>query len=492
MADYRLSAQIISRGKGQSAIASAAYRAAARLDDPRTGEQHDYTRKGGVVFSAVLAPENAPDWMRDRGQLWQAVEAAEKRRDAQLARELQLSLPHELTDEQRRALVLGFVQEQFVARGMVADVAIHQPGRGGDERNHHAHVMVTLRTLMGDGFSNKKPQHTATERAAALNVEREAWALHQNRALERHGHAARVDHRSFDARGIDREPTQHLGPTAADMERKGRASRIGDENRAADFNNASRADRYRQAWDAEAQRDQARQSFDAWAQRTAATISHSSDTAFERDRRSMSVRQTTQRNQLAATLAQRYGAQKAAIGAELEAVDRRLQARGVRKVVRGIFGRTRADEKAREDLARVLRSIEQRERDTRRALMQRHKTEQLALRERSDAGRQRRLDGIERRRQERESNGWVQPNRHNANSRPLHGVFREAARSADPTTQTTPQAAPRPQETPRTANPWESTFLQQKNPWESDLGRDRGPTRERTPERDTGPKNDKN
>ena len=546
VADYRLSAQIISRAKGQSSIASAAYRAAARLDDPRTGEQHDYTRKGGVVFSAVLAPENAPEWMRDRGQLWAAVEAVEKRRDAQLARELQLSLPHELDDEQRRALVLGFVQEQFVARGMVADVAIHQPGRGGDERNHHAHVMVTMRTLMGDGFSNKKPQHTATERAAALNVEREAWALHQNRALERHGHAARVDHRSFEARGIDREATQHLGPTAADMERKGRPSRIGDENRTADFNNASRADRYLQQWDAEAQRDQAKQSFDAWSQRTAATISHSAEKTFERDRRSMSVRQTTQRNQLAAELAQRYGAQKAAIGAELQAVDRRLQARGVRRIVRGIFGRTNADEKTRQDLARVLSSIEKRETDTRRALLQRHKTEQAVLRERSEAGRQRRLAGIERKREQRERDGWTQPNRRAASfteatrprvtvprapnstvpnfvavpsmrmapkgmpepsqrqaaprgaqpvppapQKPVGEAFRDAARPADPTPQTTPQAVPEPPTAGKTANPWESTFLSQKNPWESDLGRDRGASRERTPRDDTGPKNDK-
>ena len=125
MADYRLSAKVISRGNGQSSVASAAYRAGARLEDLRTGEIHDYTRKGGVVYSATLAPENTPDWMRDRGQLWNAVEQVEKRRDAQLAREIQLSLPHELTPDQRRDLLVGFVQEQFVDRGMIADVALH-------------------------------------------------------------------------------------------------------------------------------------------------------------------------------------------------------------------------------------------------------------------------------------------------------------------------------------------------------------------------------
>lgn len=543
MADYRLSAQIISRAKGQSAIASAAYRAAARLDDPRTGEQHDYTRKGGVVFSAVLAPDNAPEWMRDRSQLWQAVEAAEKRRDAQLARELQLSLPHELDDQQRRALIVGFVQEQFVGRGMVADVAIHLPSRGGDERNHHAHVMLTTRSLTGDGFGPKARDWNDPELLATW---REQWAHHQNRTLERHGHAARVDHRSFEARGIDREPTQHLGPTAADMERKGKPSRIGDENRTADFNNAAHADRYRKRWDAEAQRDQAKQQFATWAQRTAAAITHSTEKAFERDRRSMSVRHTRERDQLGAELTRRYGAQKATIGAELAAVDRRLQAKGVRRIVRGIFGRTKADEKAREDLARVARSIEQRERDTRRVLLQRHKAEQGTLRDNSEARQRRRLEGIERARQQREAENWKRvfsftnakpqeqertgrtprtpgdtppafisvpaprmapkgmpqpPQRQAAPTsaqhvapapqKPVGEAFRDGARPADSTPQTAPQATPEPPTAGKTANPWESNFLQQKNPWESDFGRDRGPTRERTPGDDPGPKNTK-
>ena len=155
MADYRLSAQVIKRSDGRSAIAAAAYRSAERLLDERTGLTSDYSRKDGVTHAEIVAPDNTPDWMHDRAQLWNAVEAVERRKDAQLAREVQLSLPHELTDEQRKELVLGFVKEQFVAKGMIADIAIHAPSADGDQRNHHAHVMLTMRTLTNEGFGNK-------------------------------------------------------------------------------------------------------------------------------------------------------------------------------------------------------------------------------------------------------------------------------------------------------------------------------------------------
>ena len=147
MADYRFSAKAISRGKGQSSVASAAYRSASRLIDGRTGEIHDYTRKQGVTHSEIIVPEGTPEWMADRSQLWNAVEVVETRKNSQLAREIQLSLPHELTDDQRTELVRDFVQGQFVNQGMIADVAIHAPDRDGDQRNHHAHVMLTMREL---------------------------------------------------------------------------------------------------------------------------------------------------------------------------------------------------------------------------------------------------------------------------------------------------------------------------------------------------------
>lgn len=480
MADYRLSAQVISRGKGQSSIASAAYRAAARLYDERTGEIHDYTRKQGVAYSAVLAPDDAPDWMRDRSQLWQAVEAAEKRRDAQLARELQLSLPHELTDEQRHKLLVGFVHEQFVNHGMIADIAIHRPDREGDERNHHAHIMLTMRSLTGEGFGNKVRSWNDSD---TLLRWREQWAHHQNRAFERHGHAARVDHRSYEDRGIDREPSQHLGPTASDMERKGKASRIGDENREAAFNNASRAERYRQHWDIEAQRDHARQQFDNWAQRKAAEISHSADIRYVADRKKLVAGHRQQRDQIGRTIRDKHEPHKATIGAELTALDRRLQATGIRKIVRGIFGRTRSDEKTRQDLARVLRSIEKREQDARRALERRQAAELAMLRDKTEAGRQRRLEGIERRRKERERSGWVQEHRRAGDPKPLQDAFRKGGPEAVAEPPKEPQAKPE-------AQPWASNVSDNQRPWESNFTRSEGPTRER-PRPAEPPTNDK-
>lgn len=228
MAVYRCEARVVGRSGGRSATAAAAYRAGERIHDARTGDVHDYARRSGVLWSDILAPENAPDWMRDRAQLWNAVEAAERRKDAQLAREFILSLPHELNDAQRAELLREFVAEQFVARGMVADVSLHAPHRQGDERNHHAHVMLTMRSLLGEGFGPKQREWNRTEQ---LEQWREAWAAYQNRALERAGSQERVDSRSLKDRGIEREAEPKIGPEANEMERKGRASERGDLRR---------------------------------------------------------------------------------------------------------------------------------------------------------------------------------------------------------------------------------------------------------------------
>jgi|HubBroStandDraft_1064217.scaffolds.fasta_scaffold01809_13 hypothetical protein len=238
MATYRLEAKIIKRSEGRSATASAAYRAAVRIDDERTGQGFDYTRKRGVLHSEILAPAGTPAWMQDRAQLWNAVEKVEKRKDAQLARDLVLSLPHELTHEQRVELVREFVRGEFVAQGMIADLSIHAPDRRGDGRNHHAHVMLTMRELAGDGFGNKNRAWNETEQ---LEQWREEWARAVNRHLERHGHEARVDHRSLEAQGVDREPEPKQGPLATEMEREGRPSNAGDDRRAAQARNEERA-----------------------------------------------------------------------------------------------------------------------------------------------------------------------------------------------------------------------------------------------------------
>lgn len=231
VAIYHLSAKVISRSSGRSAVAAAAYRHGERLIDQRQGRECDYSRKGGIEHSEILAPDNAPAWMRDRGQLWNAVEAVEKRRDAQLSREIELALPHELSADQRRELVRAFVRDQFVSRGMVADVAIHAPSRHGDDRNHHAHIMLTTRALTAEGFG---PKAREWNRAEQLEQWREAWAQHSNRALERAQVHERVDHRCLEAQraeatqggfldradALDRAPTIKLGPEASALERQ--------------------------------------------------------------------------------------------------------------------------------------------------------------------------------------------------------------------------------------------------------------------------------
>lgn len=237
MAAYRFSAQVIGRSSGRSAVAAAAYRAGIAITDERTGLAHDYTRRGGVVHAEILLPHQAPSWMAERAALWNAVEAAEKRKDAQLAREILLNLPHELDEAQRRELARGFVREEFVQRGMVADLAVHAPHQDGDDRNHHAHVMLTMRGIDGEGFGKKERGWNDT---GLLEGWRERWADHQNRALEKAGLAVRVDHRSLEDRGIDREPEPKLGPVATQMERDGRRSHAGDDLRAAWSRNAGR------------------------------------------------------------------------------------------------------------------------------------------------------------------------------------------------------------------------------------------------------------
>lgn len=217
MAIYHLSVTAVKRSAGRSATAGAAYRTASRVRDERSGETHDYTRKHGVESATILAPKDAPDWAHDREALWNAVEVADIRKDARVAREITVALPAELSPEGRRELVESWAQSAFVHQGMVADVAIHAPHREGDDRNHHAHVLLTTRRIDRDGFGPKEPDWNRRERVSEW---RESWALAQNRALELAHERDRVDHRSYEAQGLDRLPTRHLGPSGTAMERQ--------------------------------------------------------------------------------------------------------------------------------------------------------------------------------------------------------------------------------------------------------------------------------
>ena len=194
MAIYHLRASVISRSAGRSATAAAAYRVAERIEDRRTGLTFDYAARGGVDHTEILAPDHAPDWVYDRSELWNRVEESETRKNSQVAREVRVALPDELTHAQRLELVREFVRSQFVDHGMVADIALHAPGREGDERNHHAHILLTTREVDADGFTTKNRDWNKVE---ILESWREAWARDSNAVLERAGTEDRVDHRTL-------------------------------------------------------------------------------------------------------------------------------------------------------------------------------------------------------------------------------------------------------------------------------------------------------
>jgi len=249
MSTYRCSVITIGRGQGRSVLRAAAYRAGERLIDERNGDVHDYSRRSGVLHTAIMAPEHAPAWAQNRQQLWNAVEAHETRSNARLAREVQLSLPHELTDAQRIELVQDFVQENFVSLGMVADIAIHRPDAKGDQRNHHAHILLTDRPLEGNGFAAKKDRDW--NKKETLLGWRWEWAQSVNRTLELNGHSARVSPYSLEAQGLNREPQPKMGPVATNMERAGRRSEKGDERRGVQVRNAMRARKQQELRDIE-------------------------------------------------------------------------------------------------------------------------------------------------------------------------------------------------------------------------------------------------
>src|SRR5216684_1955793 len=213
VAIYHFTAKIIRRSHGRSAVAAAAYRSASAFTDQRQGQSFDYSDKSGVIHSEILLPEGAPEWMRDRERLWNAAEAAEKRRDAQVAREVEFALPEELKDFEVIGLAREFVECEFVARGMVADLNVHW-----DEGNPHAHVMLSMREVTPEGFGRKVREWN---QVGLLREWREHWADLANQHLMRAGYDIHVDHRSFKDQGIELEPTSHLGKAVDEMRGRG-------------------------------------------------------------------------------------------------------------------------------------------------------------------------------------------------------------------------------------------------------------------------------
>ena len=215
MAIYYFNASVISRSKGRSATASAAYRAGEKIIDERTGEIHDYRQKKGVDEKIILAPNNAPDWVKDRAKLWNEVERVERRVNSQVAREIKLAIPVELDRTQQLELVKTFATEQFVSKGMVADVTFHDL----DSHNPHAHIMLTMREINEQGFNPKKNRDW--NKKELLEKQREAWAETANHALEIAGVSEKIDHRTLSAQGINRIPQIHLGAAVTAMMKRG-------------------------------------------------------------------------------------------------------------------------------------------------------------------------------------------------------------------------------------------------------------------------------
>jgi len=235
LAIYHLSIKIITRGEGKSAVAAVAYRAGETIKNEYDGIIHDYTKKGGVVHTEIMLPYHAPAEYAYRAILWNAVEKIEKQCNSQLAREIEIALPVELTEEQNISLARRFVKEQFVSAGMCADVCLHDKGDG----NPHAHIMLTMRPFNDDKTwgakikkVNKKPVYTTdwNDRDKAEEW-RKAWAAYCNTALRLNGHAAVVDHRSYERQGVEQVPTVHMSVAASQMEKRGIRTERGDMNR---------------------------------------------------------------------------------------------------------------------------------------------------------------------------------------------------------------------------------------------------------------------
>ena len=252
IAIYHCSIKIVSRGKGKSAVAAAAYRSGEKLTNEWDGLTHDYTKKGGVVHSEILLPAHAPPAFSDRSTLWNSVELSEKSNNAQLAREVEIALPVELSREEQTRLVREYCSSQFVSKGMIADFNLHDTGGG----NPHAHILLTMRPLdeRGAWLPKSKKEYVLDENGEKIRlpsgryktrkvdlvdwndrenaeVWRRAWADLANEFLERNDCPERIDHRSYERQGIEQIPTVHVGVSATQMEKKGIVTERGELNR---------------------------------------------------------------------------------------------------------------------------------------------------------------------------------------------------------------------------------------------------------------------
>jgi hypothetical protein len=462
-----------SRGKGDApATAKAAYRAGICITDDRTGVVYDYSYRRDIEHSALFPPTpDSPDWTRDRAALWNSGEMKENRKNSVTARELMTPLPADVSKDARRMIAVEIAEFLRDRYGVAVDMNIHAPHAYGDDRNHHAHFLFTTRRIDANGWgektreldeSVKKDANGQSRGGAEIEAIRQECAAIINRHLEREGSPDRVDPRSYERRGIDREAQPHLGPAASNMERNGEASRLGDEKRAVEARNAERdalkqeaaiidlqLERERRQAQADA-RNQARRDF-ANAARAAAGTSKIQER--EKDRfeswangkraELQNIRleaegehgraQERERLGLENQLATSYGTVKKQYAASLETMQKRAQERtGIPALLYRFSGKARRDA----DLAKMYRAtladIARRETEQRQALAGRQRTATAKLTARHGQQAARLEKGIETARQRREAEGW-KPRQREATTgqeiEPTPGIAREAENS---------------------------------------------------------------
>ena len=256
MALYHFHVARVLRSRGQSSVEAAAYRAGARLEDYYYGKIADYTAKGGVICAEILAPDYVPESFHNREFLWNAVEEVEKHPKAQLAYSFDIALQNEFTIEENIAIARQFVMENLVAKGMIVDMAVHDPDKGEGIPNPHIHVMCPVRPMREDGTWGEKQKReylfdadgnpildeigkqkfnavptTDWNRPEVLEQWRKAWADLVNEEFRKRGIKEQIDHRSYAEQGIDLIPQVHEGPHVRNMEAKGIATEKGNLNR---------------------------------------------------------------------------------------------------------------------------------------------------------------------------------------------------------------------------------------------------------------------
>lgn len=234
MTIYHLSVKPVQRSKGRSSVAAAAYRAGCEIYDERTGLTHNYTKKMGVEYTEIIVPfgVNAPS----RSELWNMAEKAENRKDGCTAREYEINLPYQLSDQQRIELAQDFSNKLAEIHGIAVDLCLHKPTpkeieNGSDPRNYHAHILTTTRKITNNGLTDKADiEKAGRKRKLDLLATRKLWADVANHHLKRAGLDEKIDHRSLKEQGKKELPTIKMGKTASTMEREGKDTRKGEIN----------------------------------------------------------------------------------------------------------------------------------------------------------------------------------------------------------------------------------------------------------------------